>query len=276
MSILRTRPSDLRLAFVVEGSHVPQNRTGTDLLEQLWRQEIPRATGCVRPDRVFGIHKGSIAAMRLKKVALRRTTSIAEPLDDILERLRKSHQIDCFVVVWDLVPPWDRAAATCRWNETLGLFEGLSLSKSLDEPFRHYAATRFQEMSNRNSPRNRPRLPTIVRGAILAVCVDPLFESIFMNETAMRQSLGIRGTRVDRWPAKWEAWDRNASNVVASAVDAARGAAPNRPVFRGIRQVYDTLKSEWGVHFLQSGYFDTELRRHPLAKRLAEFRRPTR
>jgi hypothetical protein len=221
---------------------------------------------------VFGINKGSVAAMKLKNTALKRTTSIAEPLDCILERHRKRHMIDCYVIVWDLVPPWDREAETCRWNETLGLFEGLSLSESLDDSFRTYAAARFEEMSNRNSPGERRTIPGLIPGAVLAACVEPLFESIFMNERAMKRCLGVRGTRAKGWPTGWETWNTNASGVVASAVDAARDAAPTNPLFRRIRQGYETLKSEWGIHFLQTGFFNEGLRSHPLGRRLAEFR----
>ncbi len=87
----------MRLGLVVEGSHLYHKRTQLDLLEQLWSKEIPRVIGCVAPTKVFGINKGSLAAMTLKNTPLRRTTAIAEPLDAILERVRLAHDIDCFV-----------------------------------------------------------------------------------------------------------------------------------------------------------------------------------
>lgn len=261
----------MRLAFVVEGSHVYHQRTKVDLLTQLWREELPRVIDCVRPDKIFGINKGSVAAMRLRNTPLRRTTSIAEPLDYVLERHRKTHKIDCFVIVWDLVPPWDREAPTCRWNETLGLYEGLSLSTTLDSSFRNFVAARYDEMTQRARPNTRSMVPQLVPGAVLAVCVEPLFESVFMNEPAMKRCLGLRGIRAKGWPAGWNRRNTSATKVLEAAVDAARDAAPNNPAFRRIRQGYETLKTEWGIHFVQSGTFDHELQSHPLGKRLAEF-----
>jgi hypothetical protein len=262
----------MRIGLVVEGSHVFHSRTRVDLLEQLWSQEIPRAVHCLRPAKVFGISKGSIAAMRLNRTALRRTTSIAEPLDHILERLRRVHRIDCFVVAWDLVPPWDKQAPLCRWNETLGLYEGLSLSNALDRPFRDFAAARFREMSGRRSPNRRHATPRLEAGSVMAVCMEPLFEAVFMDEHAMRRSLGVTGRRTRGWPSGWDHENVRASEIVEAAVDAARNLTPMPPVFRKIRQGYETLKTEWGIHFVQSRAFDKSLANHPVGKRLAEIR----
>jgi hypothetical protein len=262
----------MRLGLVVEGSHLYHKRTQADLLEQLWSKEIPRVIGCVTPTKVFGITKGSLAAMRLKKVKFRRTTATREPLDAILERERLAHNIDCFVVVWDLVPPWDKQAQLCRWNETLGLYEGLSLSETLDERFRSFAAARFTEMSQRAQPGARTHAPKLVRGAVLGVCVDPLFESVFMDERAMKKALGISGKRARGWPPGWDDGNATASEIIGAAVDAGRDIMPPGPIFRKIRQGYETLKTECGIHFVQSGAFDNTLRRHPLGTRLAEIR----
>ena len=264
----------MRLGLVVEGSHLYHKRTQVDLLEQLWSKEIPRAVGCATPAKVFGISKGSLAAMTLKKTALRRTTAIAEPLDAVLERVRVTHNIDCFVVVWDLVPPWDKQAQMCRWTETLGFYEGLSLSDTLDARFRDFAAARFNEMRQRVAPSAREQVPKLVRGGVLAVCVEPLFESVFMDERAMKGSLGIARKHAKGWPAGWDSGNANASEVIGAAVDAGRDAKPPSLVFRRIRQGYETLKTEWGIHFIQSRAFDNSLRRHPLGKRLAEIRIP--
>lgn len=260
----------MRVGFVVEGSHVYNSRTKVDLLQRLWRVELPRAIGCGTPDHVFGMSKGSVSAMRLQKMPLKPTTSIAEPLDEILERHRLTHGIDCFVIVWDLLPPWDKAAPLCRWNETLSLYEGLSLSSHLDATFRKYAADRFQEMSQRKRPNFRPRVPKAIQGSVLAVCVEPLFESVFMDELAMRKCLGVRGIRTQGWPSGWSRGNARASRVVAEAIDAARDAAPTKPVFRRIRQGYETLKTEWAIHLFQSRLFDNELKGHPLGTRLNE------
>ena len=211
--------------------------------------------------------------MRLKKVKFKRTTSIAEPLDAVLERIRLTHQIDCFIVAWDLVPPWDKSARMCRWDETLTLFEGLSLSDKLDSPFRDFAAARFHEMSHRIRPSARSKVPKPVDGGVLAVCVDPLFESIFMDERAMKQALGVGGKRITGWPIGWDRDNVDASEVIGTAVDAAREAVPSAKVFRRIHQGYETLKTEWGIHFIQSGAFDVSIKRHPLGKRLAEIGR---
>ncbi len=262
----------MRLGLVVEGSHLYHSRTHADLLEQLWGREIPRAVGCYTPSKVFGVTKGNLASMNLKKVKLTRTTSIAEPLDAILERHRKEYKIDCFVVVWDLVPPWDTQAKMCRWSETLAFYEGLSLSATLDGRFRDFATDRFDEMRRRARPGLRTGLPRLVQGAVLAVCVDPIFESVFMDELAVRRSLGIRGKRTRGWPRRWRVENVNASDLIGAAVDIARDTNPRLPVFRRIPQGYETQKTEWGIHFVQSREFDVSLRSHPLGIRLAEIR----
>ncbi|MBI5909359.1 MAG: hypothetical protein HY848_05350 [Betaproteobacteria bacterium] len=262
----------MRLAFVVEGSHVYHNRTQVDLLDQLWRVELPRAIGCIPPHKVFGINKGSVAAMRLKNTPLRRTTSIAEPLDDILERHRKMHKIDCFVIAWDLVPPWDKEAPTCRWTETLALYEGLSLSNSLNSRFRDFAAARFGEMKQRRQANIRPSAPKLIKGAVLAVCMEPLFESVFMDEDAMRRCLDVRGIRAKGWPTGWTRGNVRATDVIDAAVDAARDATRGEGIFRAIRQSYETLKTEWGIQFVRSRVFDEGLRSHPIGRRLRELR----
>jgi hypothetical protein len=210
--------------------------------------------------------------MRLTQTNLRRTTAIAEPLDQVLERYRRIHDIECFVIAWDLVPPWDKQAPVCRWNETLGLYEGLSLSSFLDRPFRDFAANRFREMRQRVRPSVRSGPPQIEAGGVLAVCMEPLFESIFMDERAMRRSLGIVGKRTRGWPSGWEKDNVRAVEVIEAAVDAARGSVPLPPVFRRIRQGYETLKTEWGIHFMQSRAFDRALTINAVGKRLAEIR----
>ncbi len=211
--------------------------------------------------------------MQLKSIKLRRTTAIAEPLDALLERLRSAHRIDCFVVAWDLIPPWDREAAMCRWTETLALYEGLSVSDSLDQRFRDFAANRFAEMSRRSRPSARPSPAELMVGSVVAVCMEPLFESAFMDERAMRKSLGVLGRRMKGWPSSgWERNNARASEIIGAAVDAARGAAPTAPLFRKIRQGYETLKTEWGIHFIESRAFD--IKHHPFGKRLAEIRKP--
>jgi hypothetical protein len=235
---------------------------------------MQRAVGFLTPTKVFGITKGNLAAMRLKNTPLRKTTSVAEPLDAVLERLRITHNIDCFVVTWDLIPLWDKQAKMCRWTETLALYEGLSLSDKLDPRFRDFAANRFKEMRQRARPSARSVVPQLVSGGVFAVCVDPLFESVFMDERAMKHSLGISGKRTKGWPSGWDRGNVSASEVIGAAVDAAREAAPSNKVFRKIRQGYETLKTEWGIHFIESRAFDDSLKQHPLGKRLAEIGGP--
>ncbi|MBL8228928.1 MAG: hypothetical protein JNL98_10640 [Bryobacterales bacterium] len=260
----------MRLGLVVEGSHVFHQRTKVELLEQLWATEVPRVTGSVRPVRVIGMSKGSLAAMKLRESSFRRSSSLAEPLDALIERFLEQGGIDCLVVVWDLLPPWDRSEPTCRWTETLAFYEGLALSTVLRDPFRSFAEQRFQELRRRVRPDARRELPKLVKGAIYGVCIDPLFESVFMDERAMKRSLGVVGKRMQGWPGGWEVTNSKASDVVAEALDAARDAAPTSPLFRRNRQPYETSKTEWAIHFLQSGDFHATVRQHPLGVRLAE------
>lgn len=207
--------------------------------------------------------------MRPQSIGFRKTTSTQEPLDAALERFRVSFKIDCFVVVWDLLPPWDRNQKTCRWNETLAFYEGLSLSQTLDEQFRTYAERRFEELRKRRRPNERTVVPQLEPGGIVAVCVDPLFESIFMNESAMRRSLGVSGKRTTGWPTGWESKNRRASELIGAAIDVAREAIPQQALFRRLKQGYES-KTPWCIHFIESGEFDAVIRAHPLGKRLVE------
>ncbi len=161
-------------------------------------------------------------------------------------------------------------AEMCRWTETLGFYEGLSLSDTLDARFRNFAVSRFNEMRQRVQPSVRQQAPRLIRGAVLAICVDPLFESVFMDEGEMKQSLGIKGRRAKGRPSGWDCENTGASEVIGAAVDVGRDTKPPSPVFRKIRQGYETLKTEWGIHFLESRAFDNSLRRHPLGRRLGE------
>jgi hypothetical protein len=262
----------MRLALVVEGSQVFHARTQHDLLAELWQTAIPGAIGCVQPDCVFGINKGSIAAMRLKDTKLRRTTSISEPLDQILERHRRVHRIDCFLVVWDLIPPWDRQAKACRWDETKAFYEGLSLSAVLDAQFCTFAKKRFAELRARAHAGQRLTPPRLAPAAVFAVCMDPIFESGFMNEKAMKKCLGVSGRRTAGWPTGWDPKNVNAEKVVEAAVDAARESFPNSPLCRKIRDGYAVLKTEWGLYFAKSSLFDQTLRTSGYGHRLAELK----
>src|SRR5262249_28069318 len=144
--------------------------------------------------------------------------------------------------------------------------------EELDIRFREFAERRFNEMRNRPEPRARPSLPELRPGGVIAVCIEPVFESIFMDERAMRKALGLHGTRTKGWPSGWSVQNVHANDVVGAAVDAARDAGTGNALFRRIRQGYETQKTEWGIHFLQSGAFTAAIKCHPLGKRLAEIR----
>ena len=255
---------------MVEGSLVCNPRTHADLLNQLWRVEIPRAIGCVKPDYVFGISKASVAAMKLRQMPFQRTTSIAEPLDALLERRRRQYNVDCFVVVWDLLPPWDKDIRVCRWNETLALYEGLSLSSELASSFREFAARRFDEMRKRSPHHRRDKQTVVESSSVIAVCMEPLFEVGFMDERAMKQCLGIVGRHARGWPGNWRRDNRNADHVVEDAIHVVRQEFPHLELFRKLRQDYDQGKTEWGIHFANSRSFDRSLRTTQFGHRLAE------
>ncbi|MFN7920323.1 MAG: hypothetical protein U0Q16_09510 [Bryobacteraceae bacterium] len=210
--------------------------------------------------------------MRLKSSKLKKTTSIAEPLDSVLERHRRSQGLDCFIIVWDLVPPWDPDARPCRWQETLLLFEGLAGSECLERRFRDFAEQRLAELRARPNPGNRRAAPVLTAGAIVAACIEPVFESIFMNEQAMRKSLNVAGSKVRDWPSSslWDPLAPRAADTVAQAVDAARATKSARKLFKRLRSDYTTGKTTWGIHFLKSGFFDSFIGKHPFGRRLSE------
>lgn len=258
----------MRYAIIVEGTqNVCHPRTKLDLFKDLWQVRIPCVFGLPEPAFVLGINKGSIAAMRLRESRLRRTTSIAEPLDVLVERCRQSNGIDSFLVLWDLLPPWDREAGICRWNETLAFYEGLSLSKVLPQLFRDAAKAKLIDLKKR-SPAGRHFPPRLCHGGILAICMDPIFESCLMDEKSMRRCLGVDNRRTPHWPADWNPKNRNAERVISDAIDVARAVNPNAKVFRRVRGRYEIQKTEWGLYFIQSGMFNSSLRKCQFGQRL--------
>lgn len=270
----------MRTALVVEGSHQPHRRTNEDLLRKLWAHVVPEALGCFQPGLVFGINKGCVAAMQLRDVNLKRTTSSAEQLDYVLERLRRVHDIDCFVVAWDLLPPWDKTVAACRWQETLAFYEGLSLSEALHEPFRESSRLRFSELSQRSEPSQRPGVPSLEPGAVIAVCMDPVFEACLLDERAMRKSLEILNKRVPFWPGQWASSASVADKLVGKAIHAAREVSRSakrtqpalKKLFNRLPGPYEISKTEWGIYLLESGNFDETLKSSGFGKRLVELK----
>jgi hypothetical protein len=260
----------LRVGLIVEGSHSSHQRTGIDLLKQLWGVELARAIGFEAPAFVFGFNKGNIASMQLPEGALRRTTSMKEPLDAMIERLRRAFQIECFLVVFDLSPPWDKQHRDCRWKETLAFYQGLSLSQHLDIRFQEKAAQRFLEMSQRTIPSQRICVPKLEVGSIIAVCMEPLFESGLLDEKAMRKCLKLEKKRTVGWPNNWDPNNNQAGEVIAKAVDIARKVGFKNKELKRFRNGYNILKTEWGIFFVKSKLFDQALKGSGFGKRLLE------
>jgi hypothetical protein len=103
--------------------------------------------------------------------------------------------------------------------------------------------------------------------------MDPIFESGFMDERAMKRCLGVVGRRLRGWPGDWDPATTQADGVIAAAIDSARQALPGAALFRQIRGGYRTLKTEWGIALARSQCFDRRLRASGFGDRLAEIAR---
>lgn len=194
----------------------------------------------------------------------------AEPLDQLIARCMASEPFDAAIVAWDLVPAWNPAERPCRWQETVTFYEMLASSEDLPKAWVAYAETRRDELRGRQRPGARAAAPRLTAGACLALCMDPMFEDVLVqNESAVKRALDVTGGLAG-WP-KWRQSRNPDTDVIAAAVAALPGRAAVR---RRVRGDYRTRKDEWGEYLLrQLGKDPTArllLKEHPLVARLAE------
>ncbi len=264
----------LRTALFVEGSLGIPNRALVTPQRALWCETIAPLLGLPPPDDVIPISKTHLASMRRndpeQQVAGRPAMSgSGETLDQLMARWLVDHPFDVAFVAWDLVPRLNHLAETCRWLETKELYRLLALG-ALPEPWIGKARARFDELEARGDRAGaRAQLPAVEPGAVLAVCMEPMFESLFAEEKALRRALKLVGVSTRRWPTRWDP-RRIDRELVGPAVAAAREAKIKLPV-RGDFQV---SKDEWGAYLFRAMFEDPEhgarFAEHAVIRRLRE------
>lgn len=236
-----------RIVLFAEGSLGQRTRRG-DPFVNLWRDLMVRELGLLPIARVIPISKRALVAM---DPSLPPMAGAAVGLDELILREIEGGGIDVAVVAWDLLPPWDPNADTCRWDECVSLYRHLSRSEVLPRRWCRNAATRYAELRARPIPSARPKVPRPKSGSVLTVCMEPMFEAVLIAcEDGVRRALGVRGRRVPGWP-QWSNRGTVDRFVIQPSVNAARAIRPKPTVFRRIPGDFITAKHEWAEYLLR-------------------------
>lgn len=265
----------LKVALFVEGSTAPLPKHKRQPLAGIWNGCFGETLGLQRFDPIVPISKTHLVAMDPDNPPM---SGAGEALDVLMTRMLKLHAFDAAVVAWDLVPAWNPEGSFCRWVETLSLYRFLADSKALPDVWKDQASRRYEEMSRRRTPGERLRPPALHSGMVLPVCMEPMFESVLVQEeAAIRRALGLQGRNVPGWPR--QGWGdlrerRPDTNVLAPAILALSRMKPKLQSYRMIGGDLKTRKNEWGEYLLRRLLDDEQARPlildHPLSKRLAE------
>ena len=243
----------LRIALFVEGAATPPPVRGPSPLTQIWNEHLCVALGIRAFDEIVPISKKHLVAMDPTQPKM---SGASEPLDELIARKLKTIKFDAVVVAWDLVPAWNPEDEFCRWQETLDFYRFLADSQSVDLPviWKHRAAERLVELRSRTTPGNRSRCPLIKPGVVLALCMEPMFETILVgNEQAARHAFGLKETPKD-WPvAAWRAPNerRPDANILIPAINAVRNVRPKLKCVKQVPGDFRSNKDGWGEYLLK-------------------------
>jgi hypothetical protein len=264
----------LSVALFVEGSHATPPARGLPPLESIWGH-LRDALGLVSFSRIIPISKKHLVAMDPDQP---RMSGAGEALDQLMARVLEQHPFQAAVVAWDLVPAWNPEGEFCRWDETLRLYRFLAQSARLPALWQHKARTRHVELSQRAHPGARTAPPALEEGAVLTVCMEPMFESLLVQkESAVRRALGVGNQPIRGWPR--QGWGdasvtRPDADVLAPAINALLAVRPRLDAVKRVRGNMRTRKNEWGELLLRRLLDDHEGRasimQHPLSRRLVE------
>jgi hypothetical protein len=267
--------SGLKVALFVEGSTVPLPKHKQQPLHGIWNDCFGRALGLRPFDPIVPISKKHLVAM---DPANPKMSGAGEALDVLVARMLKHHAFEVAVVAWDLVPAWNPDDSFCRWEETLKLYRFLAGSNVLPEVWKEQAATRYKELSRRRLPGDRSRPPALRPGMVLPVCMEPMFESVLVqDEAAVRRVLGIQGRSISDWPS--QGWGdlrerRPDENILAPAIRAVSRVRPKLQACRIVGGDLKTKKNEWGEYLFRRMLSDSRVRPglldHPISRRLVE------
>lgn len=267
----------LRMALFVEGSEAPPSpRKELPALHRIWNG-LAESLGLRCFDPIIPISKKHLVAM---DPSLPKMSGSAEPLDQLMARTLRRAPFDAAIIAWDLVPAWNTDASYCRWQETLDLYRYLAASEALSGPWVRCAERRLAELEGRDRPSLRDGVPTREPGAVLALCMEPMFEGLLtVDEAAIRRAVDV-GARPQGWPT--HGWgDRREhktdTRVLGPAIRALFGLRPRPKILRKIRGDFRTHKDEWGEYLLRQLLRDPKARPwiagHPLTLRLCEIAR---
>ena len=264
----------LRITAFVEGSMGERRRDGRSWLDVLWKDDLPRVLDLRPIDHVVAFHKGQLTAMYPGSTGLaRRTTSVNLPLDELMRRQLAQRSFDAAIVAFDLLPPWVGTEGPCRREETLRFYTAFSQSTRLPGHFVQLADKRRAELSARPAPAARSALPRLGQGSILAVCMEPEFESLLAGEDAVRASLEIpSGKRLANWPRDWSGSSSRLKDVIGQATSAARALEPLPRALRVTRGDIRTAPHEWGSALVRcdAPAMKRRLGSHTITRRLRE------
>lgn len=261
-----------RVALFVEGSEYPCARPRP--LERLWNDTLASALEIPPFHQIHPISKKHLVSMN---PGIPRPVGAGESFDQILVRKLNQNPFDAALVAWDLVPAWEPAGEYCRWNETIDLYRFLGRSEVLPESWRDKARRRFTELTSRNRPGVRSGPPMLEHGMILAICMEPMFESLLVqDERSVRRALEVKQTPPD-WPSRgWgDPHERQPDQrVLAPAVLSIRRMRPAPRYVSQVRGDMKTNKDGWDEYILRRLVQDPRGRQiilnHPLSLRLRD------
>jgi hypothetical protein len=262
-----------KAALFVEGEFTPKPRT-PDPLGTIWQRHLVTSLGLIEIDRIVPINKKNLVAM--DKAMMRKLSGAGMMgLDRRIAVELERADFDVAVIAWDLKPAWDPSAKTCRWNEVLNLYRGLSESKALpDEPWRRWARDRYHELRGRKNVLRKRPTPSLETGAVLAVCMEPTFESLLVVcEKTIRRALGVKNGGRVKWPT-WDEYRERPEDLLQLAIEAAERIRPKPEAIKHVRGDMKNAKNEWGEyllrHMIQDEHCLEEIRQHPTAARLVD------
>jgi len=267
----------MTVALFVEGSAAPPDARLAPPQHRLWNDLISTLLGVSRFDLIVPISKKHLLAM---DPALPKMSGAAEALDQLIARTHRARPFDAAIVAWDLSPAWNSGGTFCRRHEVQRCYELLSQSANLPQPWRDAALAALDDVTNR--ARTAQRRPPLARHQILAVCMEPMFESLLcQDEGSIRRALDLAGQpRPNGWPTNgWgdPTFLQPDTRLLGRAIAAYRSTrhAPRPVVLRQIRGDYRTAKDAWAAHLLARMLQDPAARpvieAHPLIQRLREW-----
>ncbi len=243
----------LRIALFVEGATTPPSVRGVSPFAQIWNEHLCGILGIRAFDEIVPISKKHLVAM---DPALPKMSGAGEPLDELIARKLKTIQFDAVVVAWDLVPAWNPDDEFCRWQETLDLYRFLAESPSVDLPniWKQQAAERLAELRSRTTPGDRIRRPQLKLGSVLALCMEPMFETILVgNEQAARNAFELKETPKD-WPtAAWKLPNERKpdAKILIPTINAVRNVRPKLKCVKQVPGDFRSNKDGWGEYLLK-------------------------